>query len=126
MILIVGGSCQGKAEYARRLAVKEMDGQTADGSADSWSQVLNRSYLLNFHGFIRQVMEAGLNPDAFTEQVCGKEPRIVTLDEVGCGIVPMEKKERDYREAVGRAGQILAAQADEVYRIICGIPVRIK
>jgi len=52
--------------------------------------------------------------------------RLVTLDEVGCGIVPMEKREREYREAVGAAGQLLASVADQVYRVLAGIPVRIK
>ena len=53
-------------------------------------------------------------------------PAVITLDEVGCGIVPLEKTERDYREAVGHAGQMLAAAAAEVYRMQCGIAVRIK
>ena len=48
------------------------------------------------------------------------------MDEVGCGIVPVERLERDYREAVGRAGQLLAQNASQVFRVICGIPVRIK
>ena len=48
------------------------------------------------------------------------------MDEVGCGIVPLSREDRDYREAVGRAGQKLAEAAREVWRIQCGIPVRIK
>lgn len=55
------------------------------------------------------------------EPACGDH-----ADEVGCGIVPMEKSERDYREAVGHAGQMLAAAAAEVYRVQCGIAARIK
>ena len=51
---------------------------------------------------------------------------MITLDEVGCGIVPLEKSERNYREAVGHAGQMLAAAAVEVYRVQCGIAARIK
>lgn len=141
MILIVGGSCQGKAAYARELAAGEWTRAgnlatknsaenssltVADGTADHWTQALDCPYLLNFHAFIRQVMDAGENPIAFAEEICEKRPQIVTLDEVGCGIVPMEKAERDYREAVGHAGQLLAAAADEVYRMLCGVPVRIK
>lgn len=107
MILIVGGSCQGKAEYARSLAPE-------------------KDCLLNFHGFLRQVMEGGGDTDAFTKEVIRERPEVVTLDEVGNGIVPIEAKEREYREAVGRAGQMLAAEADQVIRMVCGIPVRIK
>ena len=63
--------------------------------------------------------------DSFS-QILVNPPAVITLDEVGCGIVPMEKSERDYREAVGHAGQMLAAAAAEVYRMQCGIAVRIK
>ena len=59
-------------------------------------------------------------------QLLTDPPAVITLDEVGCGIVPLEKSERDYREAVGHAGQMLAAAAAEVYRMQCGIAVRIK
>lgn len=126
MILIVGGSCQGKAEFARKLAETDVAGQGADGMSDSWKQAEGRRYLLNYHGFVRQMMEDGVDSDMVTERICGDGLQIVTLDEVGCGIVPMERNERDYREAVGRAGQILTARADTVYRMVCGIPARIK
>ena len=73
-----------------------------------------------------QLREAGEDPEAFTRQILVNPPAVITLDEVGCGIVPMEKSERDYREAVGHAGQMLAAAAAEVYRVQCGIAARIK
>ena len=55
------------------------------------------------------------NPDAF-----------VTADEIGCGIVPMEAFERDYRETDGRICQRIAAYSEEVHRVICGLGMRIK
>lgn len=49
-------------------------------------------------------------------------PTIVLIcDEVGNGIVPMEKKEREYRERLGRILIELAKQATHVERIICGL-----
>ncbi|MDO5406949.1 MAG: bifunctional adenosylcobinamide kinase/adenosylcobinamide-phosphate guanylyltransferase [Eubacteriales bacterium] len=137
MILIVGGNSQGKAAYARELAAKEykesgVEIPIVDGMTDSWEDAGKGGCLLNFHGFVRQVMDAKADPDRFTEALCqvetekSRQPEIVTMDEVGCGIVPLDKRERDYREAVGRAGQILAAHADTVYRMICGVPVQIK
>lgn len=140
MILIVGGCCQGKAEYARGLLEQckgtgpderslddcSPEDSMADGRTDCWHQVSGRACLVNFHGFLRQVMEAGLDPDAFTDEVISSGTQIITMDEVGCGIVPVEQSARDYREAVGRAGQRIAREADEVYRMICGIPMRIK
>lgn len=51
---------------------------------------------------------------------------IIICDEVGCGLVPMDAFERTYRDMVGRCMCKLTAQADEVIRISCGIPQRIK
>ena len=107
MILIIGGSFQGKKAYAAQIC----GGGTV---------------LADFQDRIRAVLEAGEDPEAFTRQILVTPPAVITLDEVGCGIVPMEKSERDYREAVGHAGQMLAAAAAEVYRVQCGIAVRIK
>ena len=51
---------------------------------------------------------------------------IFICDEVGNGIVPVEKEERDYRECVGRVLCVLAEEADTVERVHCGIPQTIK
>ena len=51
---------------------------------------------------------------------------VILLDEVGSGIIPMEAEARRYRELVGRVGCMLAAQADTVVRVVCGIGVQIK
>ena len=51
---------------------------------------------------------------------------ILICDEVGGGIVPIEKTERDYRECVGRVLCELAKDADTVERVNCGIGRMIK
>lgn len=83
-------------------------------------------YILSFHLWIRQAMERQLDLDDWTEHVLAQHPLLITMDEVGYGIVPLERRDRDYREAVGRAGQRLATEAVAVYRVICGIPTQIK
>ena len=52
--------------------------------------------------------------------------RVIVMDEVGSGIVPMEKADRLWREACGRCGCMIAARADRVIRLVCGIPTIIK
>ncbi|NBH73538.1 cobalamin biosynthesis protein CobU [Clostridiaceae bacterium] len=129
MILIIGGMSQGKKEFARQLAgvgAPEFGADLADGWADPPQSALQKPYLASFHGWIRRILEEGGDPDVFVGQVLAAEPRIITMDEVGCGIVPVERTERDYREAVGHAGQKLAGSAGEVYRMVCGIPQKIK
>ena len=51
---------------------------------------------------------------------------MIVMDEVGAGVVPVERSDREYREAIGLAGQHLAREAEEVYRVVCGIGMRIK
>ena len=51
---------------------------------------------------------------------------IVVSNEVGLGLVPENKLGRIYRDLLGKANQLLAQHADEVYFMVSGIPVRIK
>lgn len=51
---------------------------------------------------------------------------IVVSNEVGLGIVPDNELSRTYRDFLGRANQLLAQYADEVYLMVAGIPVKIK
>lgn len=51
---------------------------------------------------------------------------IIVTNEVGMGIVPAYPLGRIYRDMLGRANQQVAAAADEVYLVVCGIPVELK
>jgi adenosylcobinamide kinase/adenosylcobinamide-phosphate guanylyltransferase len=51
---------------------------------------------------------------------------IVVSNEVGMGIVPENELARKFRDTSGRANQIMAEAADEVYICLSGIPVKIK
>ena len=66
MILVIGGSYQGKKAYAAQIC---KDGRI----------------LADFQDRIRAVLEAGEDPEAFTRQILVTPPAVITLDEVGCG-----------------------------------------
>jgi adenosylcobinamide kinase/adenosylcobinamide-phosphate guanylyltransferase len=51
---------------------------------------------------------------------------ILVTNEVGLGIVPDNELGRRYRDCLGKANQILAQHADEVYLMVAGIPVKLK
>lgn len=51
---------------------------------------------------------------------------ICVSNEVGMGIVPDNVSARLYRDLVGRCNRILAAAADEVILVSCGLPLFLK
>ncbi len=51
---------------------------------------------------------------------------VLVSGEVGCGIVPEKAVVRMYRDLLGRCNQLIAAAADEVFMVSCGIPLQIK
>jgi len=55
-----------------------------------------------------------------------KTPVIMVSNEVGLGIVPENRLARIFRDIAGRANQLLAAEADEVYVVISGISLKLK
>ena len=54
------------------------------------------------------------------------EYEVILATEVGGGVVPMEAKQRAAREAAGRLACLLAARADCVVQMFCGIPTVLK
>ena len=51
---------------------------------------------------------------------------VVTATEVGGGVVPIVPEERAAREAAGRLACLLAARADCVVQMFCGLPTVLK
>lgn len=51
---------------------------------------------------------------------------LIVSNEVGLGLVPANRVGRLYRDLLGKANQMLAQYADEVYLMVAGIPVKIK
>lgn len=51
---------------------------------------------------------------------------LIVSNEVGLGLVPENKLGRVYRDLLGRANQVVAEHADEVYFMVSGIPMKVK
>ena len=51
---------------------------------------------------------------------------VVVSNEVGLGIVPDTPLGREFRDLQGKANQIIARAADEVYFVVAGIPQKIR
>ena len=114
MVLIIGGAAQGKLDFARReLGVAAWSDGTIGGE----------SCIYNLHRALRQQPEADAALEAWLE---AHPEGVVICDEVGCGVVPMDKEERAWRVHVGRTCCRLAERAGAVYRVTCGLGVRLK
>lgn len=102
-VLIVGGASQGKTAFAKSIA-------------------LEQNIVDDLHELVRNAMQSGMDVPKAEDF----EDMTVVCNELGCGIVPMDAFEREWREAVGRLCCDIAKRAERVYRVCCGIPQCIK
>ncbi len=110
MILVIGGSYQGKTEYAL--------------STFEEARFFNQAHL-----FIKKRLSEGMTQAAIYDEIKATTSEgqwVIIADEIGNGVVPMDEADRTYREVAGRILIELAKDADEVYRVILGIGQRIK
>lgn len=142
MKLVIGGAFQGKLAYAKETYHLE---NWVDGRSCGFDEIMACGGIHHFHEYIRRMITAGQKgtsdgcfiseslieleqrAEEFAEELYRRNPDILVVsNELGYGVVPMEKFDRDYREAVGRACTCIAARSDEVVRVVCGIGLRIK
>lgn len=110
MILIVGGAYQGKEAWAKAQFGTDYKRINA------------------YHQLVKEQLQAGKDPMEEAKRLLEEETQqlVIISDETGCGLVPMDAFERAWREASGRVNCYFAQQAQQVYRVICGIGERIK
>lgn len=114
MVLIIGGMSQGKLRFARReLGVAAWNDSTLG----------EENCVYRLHEAIRTLDD----PENAVSAWCENHPDgVMICDEVGCGITPLDRAERSWREQVGRICCHIAEQSNAVYRVSCGLGVRIK
>ena len=137
MISITGGAHQGKLDYAKNnYGISDSD--IADCAALGSSSDLGTGWLYekkcitNLQLIARdsksqtpEALEDFVSALISREQTTGIE-YILIMDNIGSGIVPIKKEDRDYREAAGRLGCLIAESSRTVIRVICGIGQQIK
>lgn len=124
MILITGGAFQGKREFARTL---KKDAREVEGALLNKESLAQAEVVTDFHMYIQKLLMEGKDAQEEVKQLlCQKPELILTVAELGCGIVPADAFDRKYRETVGRICCEIAKEAEAVYRVTCGIGVRIK
>lgn len=114
MILVIGGLGAGK-----RAVVTEYYGY---GSAEMSAEAAADCPVL--YDLQQLAQESTADVAELAALVAAKE--IIICTEIGCGLVPQSPEERAAREKTGRLCQLLAARAETVVRVYCGLPQAIK
>ena len=125
MELIIGGAYQGKTQYAKEqffLSDKDIFVCDKDGKID-----FSKKCISHIERFSFWCVEHGIEPaDCFFEQIQGSAELIVISDDISCGVVPIDKTERAWREANGRLLIRISKESEHVTRVFCAIPQRLK
>lgn len=132
MELFIGGMFAGKLEIVKELHKDYFIYQ--DESFEALFKIIDNKpdgiIINNFHLIIRKMIFEGISKEEIKSQVeliiNSNIPLAIISDEIGNGIVPIEKKERIYRELVGRLLIEIATNSQKVGRITCGILIWIK
>ncbi|MDU1602853.1 MULTISPECIES: bifunctional adenosylcobinamide kinase/adenosylcobinamide-phosphate guanylyltransferase [Clostridium] len=134
MIFIIGGENQGKLEYLFNISrfKKEdvVDCLNVDGLKAEEILMSNKPVIYNFNNLIKELLVVYDDEEKVKEKIKKmiKENRkaVIISNEIGYGIVPIDKFERRYRELTGRICCEVAKESKEVHRVICGIGTIIK
>ena len=124
MILITGGVYQHKLDFVyKNFKLGKEDICFIDNNLN-WN---NKKVIYKFNNIIKKWHNEGLNPEEYILNTLESlKNKIIIIDQTGCGVVPINDKERKLREITGRTCCILAQAADEVYNVMFGLGVKIK
>ena len=153
MELYIGGFAQGKLEYVQNKKAEEatsivmvidcaqsdyqktlqsIDNKIKNENADvnNIANVNDIVIINHLHLWVKDLLREGMEESevqsTILSWVATHPNTILICDELGNGIVPLEKMDRIWREQTGRLMIELAKQAERVERILCGLGQRLK
>ncbi|MEG1536978.1 MAG: hypothetical protein RR387_01685 [Clostridiales bacterium] len=113
MILVVGAMASGKRSYVKSLGYEDAD--IADGILDEQPVLDNLENLVyRFPENAVEMLPALLSKD------------VIICQEIGSGIIPVDFDQVAIRRITGKLCILLAKQATQVVRLVCGVPTVIK
>lgn len=125
MILVFGGAYQGKVHLAQeqwKISPEETMACTVETTVFPTSRLVT-----GVDQFVLGMLQRGEDPERwFAEQASALQDRILVFQDVSQGVVPMDPVLRQWREANGRILNRLAAEADQVWRVFCGMGKQVK
>ncbi len=132
MRLIFGGAYQGKLDYAREkyhLTDGDIFFCSAEEDCDPAGPFIGFSgkAVCGLEEFVLNCVRSGLEAKDYLEAHRSEwKDMIFICTDISSGVVPFEKEPRAWREMVGRTLVYLGKEAEEVTRLFCGLPQKIK
>lgn len=125
MILITGGIYQGKLDFAKEnFAVEDDD----IFFCKDYLSIEDKRCICNIENLVKSYVEAGKSEDELRQYIdsLNLRDKIIIANDISQGIVPMKRQERQWRDWSGRLLVDLAKEAQEVYRVLCGLAHKFK
>ena len=125
MILVFGGAYQGKLEYAKEHWNFSFD--DVFFCEENLTIDLSKKVICGLEKFVYACACKGVETkDVLAEYDVPLDDKILIVDDISQGVVPIEPDRRAWRESVGRTLLWLGKNADEVHRVFCGLGQRLK
>ena len=124
MILVIGGAYQGKLDFV----LENHPGKTVfECNLDTTEIDMSADIINALHMMILAQIRIETDPLIYLqERLEALSSKIMICDDISCGVVPIDSETRHWREITGRCMALLAKNADEVFRVFCGIGSKIK
>lgn len=125
MELIIGGAFQGKTEFAKeQFNISDNDIYVCDKNSEP---DFSKKCITHIERFSFWCVEHETEPSEYLfEHADDLNNKIIISDDISCGVVPINKTERAWREANGRLLIKLSKESEHVTRIFCGLSQRLK
>jgi adenosyl cobinamide kinase/adenosyl cobinamide phosphate guanylyltransferase len=143
MHLIFGGAYQGKLDYAKeRYGLEDKDiffcgageGECPGPPCKEFKECpaetsidFNKKAVYHLEEFILACVRNGKDAADYLAANRGKwEDTVFICTDISSGVVPVDQELRAWREMTGRTLIYLGKEAEEVTRMFCGLPQKIK
>lgn len=126
MILIIGGAYQGKLPYV----IQEYQKEQSDIHTCCRSETKippDKKVIYHFEEWLLACVRSG--PDGkqrIAAYLNTLSDEIIICEDISCGLVPVDRELRSWRETVGTTLTAISLRADRVIRLFCGIATILK
>ena len=126
MILVFGGVYQGKLAYVLdRFGLSDAD--VFECRSEDAAMPTGRKVVYEIDKWLLALTESDADAAEALELFMDENKDVIVIcNDVSCGVVPIDGTLRKWRETVGKSLAELSRASDEVVRLFCGIPTRLK